>query len=80
LSDGEDATVRAFVRGAGYAVLPGAIPERITFREAQNRGRAITETAKVNAQADALMDALLKRMTSELKRGLRARGKHVVHR
>lgn len=70
LSDGEEATVRAYVEDAGYTALPGAIPERIAYREAQNRGRAITETmtAKLNAQADALIDALLKRVTLEIKR------------
>src|SRR5262249_43005592 len=45
LSEAEDETVRAFVQDAGYAVLPGSIPERIAYREAQNRGRAITEAA-----------------------------------
>ena len=81
LSDGEDATVRAFVQDAGYAVLPGGIPERIAYREAQNRGRAITETtAKVNAQVDALMDALLKRVTTDMKRAREARGKQAEHR
>jgi len=70
LSDGEEATVRAYVEDAGYTAFSGAIPERIAYREAQNRGRAITETttAKLNAQADALIDALLKRVTSEIKR------------
>jgi chromosome partitioning protein len=70
LSDGEEDTVRAYMQDAGYAVLPGAIPERIAYREAQNRGRAITETtAKLNAQVDALIDALMKRVTSEIRRG-----------
>jgi chromosome partitioning protein len=77
LSDGEVDTVRAYVQDAGYAVLPGAIPERIAYREAQNRGRSITETgaAKTNAQADALMSALLKRINVESKRVSRAKEK-----
>ena len=40
LSEGEEATVRAYVAEAGYQVLGGAIPERIAYREAQNRGRS----------------------------------------
>ena len=81
LSDDEEETVRAYMEDAGYAVLPGAIPERIAYREAQNRGRAITETtAKLNAQADALIDALMKKVTSEIRRGSRARGKPAERR
>jgi chromosome partitioning protein len=82
LSDGEEEdTVRAYMQDAGYAVLPGAIPERIAYREAQNRGRAITETtAKLNAQVDALIDALMKRVTSEIRRGNKSHGKRVEHR
>jgi chromosome partitioning protein len=80
LSDAEVETVRAFIQDAGYAVLPGAIPERIAYREAQNRGRAITEatSTKLNARVDMLMDALLERVMSEIKRARRARGKSAV--
>jgi chromosome partitioning protein len=76
LSDTEEATVRAFVRDAGYTVLPGAVPERIAYREAQNRGRAITETAaKMHAQTDALFEALMERISTERKRASRAQKK-----
>ena len=70
LSDGEEATVRAYVEDAGYEVLAGGIFERIAYREAQNRGQAITETkfAKLNQEADALMEALLNKVTDEIKR------------
>lgn len=70
LSDGEEATVRAYVEDAGYEVMAGAIFERIAYREAQNRGQAITETkfAKLNGQADALMEALLNKVMAEIKR------------
>jgi hypothetical protein len=45
------------------------VHERIGYREAQNRGHAITETksAKLNADADALMEALLGHITRALK-------------
>jgi chromosome partitioning protein len=73
LSGSEEETVRAFVHDAGYAVLPGAVPERIAYREAQNRGRAITETAtKITARTDTLFDALIERISIEQKRASRA--------
>ena len=71
LSEGEEATIRAYVEAAGYQVLAGAIYERIAYREAQNRGQAITETksAALNAQAEALMEALLDKVADEIRRG-----------
>ena len=70
LSEGEEDIVRAYVKDAGYDVLPGAIFERIAYREAQNRGLAITETksTRLRQQADTLMEALLNKVTGEIKR------------
>jgi chromosome partitioning protein len=70
LSAGEEATVRAYVAEAGYEVLAGAIPERIAYREAQNRGQALTETkvGKLNREADQLMEALLDKVAAEVRR------------
>jgi chromosome partitioning protein len=70
LSAGEVATVRAYVEEAGYEALDGAIFEKMAYREAQNRGQAITETkvAKLNSEADALMEALLYKIAGEVKR------------
>ena len=70
LSAGEEAVVRAYVQDAGYEVLPGAISERIAYREAQNRGQAITETsvAALNKRADALIEALLNKVADEIGR------------
>jgi chromosome partitioning protein len=80
LSDTEEATVRAYVEDAGYSVLPGSIPERASYREAQNRGRAITETtAKFNSQTDGLISALLKRISIVIKRARGARSKLAEH-
>jgi chromosome partitioning protein len=61
MSDTEEAAARGYLQSAGYAVLPGSIPERTTYRVAQNRGAAITETRvrRLNDRADALMEALL---------------------
>ena len=73
LSAGEEAVVRAYVQDAGYEVLPGAISERIAYREAQNRGQAITETsvAALNKRADALIEALLNKVADEIARAAR---------
>ncbi len=70
LSPAEEVVVRAYLEHAGYQVLAGAISERSAYREAQNRGQAITETRidKLNAQADALIEALLEKVTNEVRR------------
>lgn len=70
LSDAEESATRAYVMDAGYEALAGAIPERSAYREAQNRGRAITETksAALNAKADALIEALLDKVAEEVRR------------
>ena len=70
LSDGEETRTRQAIQQAGYEPLTGAIPERIAYREAQDRGQAITETgnAKLNERADALIEALLRKVAQELKR------------
>lgn len=75
LSAGEEATIHAYVADAGYEVLAGAIGERIAYREAQNRGRAITETtqAKLNEAAETLIESLLEKVTAEVKRLAAAR-------
>jgi len=70
LSEKEEAQTRLSIEQAGYDALAGAIPERSAYREAQDRGQAITETkfAKLNERADALMEALLRKVTDEVKR------------
>ena len=70
LTKGEAGVVRAYVEDAGYCVLPGGIFERAAYREAQNHGRAITETKikQFNNEADALIEALLVKVIGEIKR------------
>ncbi len=73
-SDEED-EARRYIQEAGYDVLPGAIPERVGYRDAQNRGRAITESSRkeLKQRADALMLELMSRVASAL-RAVNARG------
>lgn len=68
-NSGEEKEAREYLEKAGYAVLPGALPERTGYRDAQNRGRAITETShkELNELADALMLELMSRVATEVK-------------
>jgi chromosome partitioning protein len=71
MSDAEETAARGYLQSAGYAVLPGSIPERQMYRQAQNRGAAITETSvrSLNERATALMDGLV----TEIMRAIRTR-------
>ena len=70
----EENAARAYVEKAGYAVLPGCIPERAAYRDAHNRGHAVTETRDKtrSAKTDALMDGLLAMITEKVKARVRA--------
>jgi chromosome partitioning protein len=59
LAAGEEDAARSYIGKAGYEVLAGAIPERAAYREAHNRGQAVTE-AKGRAQGpvEHLIEAL----------------------
>lgn len=61
LSRNEEIAARAFVENAGYMVLPGSIREHAAYRDAQNTGRALNETAdnRLNEEADALLTELM---------------------
>ena len=62
----EEAETRAYLAEAGYAVLEGCLYERPAYRKAQNIGHAVTETryAGLNEKADALIQALIDRVTN----------------
>ena len=68
LSEAEEEMARAYIATAGYDVLPGCIPERTAYREAQNRGQAVTETKHkaLNARVDQLMEGLYARVAQQL--------------
>ena len=56
LTQTEEDMARSYVMKAGYDVLPGCVPERSAYREAHNRGQAVTETKHkaLNARVDIL--------------------------
>jgi chromosome partitioning protein len=67
LTETEEQQARAYLTKAGYDVLPGYIPERAAFREAHNRGQAVTEARQaLNTRVDELMKGLFDRVTSRL--------------
>ncbi len=68
LDEAEEAAARAYIETAGYSALPGALPERSAYRRAMNMGAAVTETdnSTINARADALVEAMLKRIAEIL--------------
>jgi chromosome partitioning protein len=59
-TDAEEDDARQYIAQAGYAVLPGSLPERAGYRMAQNAGYAVTETrfGALNQRADALIQAI----------------------
>ena len=61
LTEAEEVAAREYLREAGYAVLQGYIPSKTSYRDAQNHGRAITETryGALNEKADSLIQALI---------------------
>ena len=63
-TDAEETEARAYIADAGYVVLPGCIPERPAYRQAQNLGLTITETRfpQLNRRADALLQAVADRL------------------
>jgi len=68
-SNDEEDLAREYFEKAGYAVLAGSLPEKGGYREAHNRGHAATESRqeKLRERAEALMEALLSRITGELE-------------
>ena len=64
----EEDAARRYIGGASYETLPGSIPERPAFRQAQNIGQALNETDEqsLNDRVDALMQALLDKVASEV--------------
>ncbi len=63
LNKGEEERARAYLSLAGYAVLPGAIPERAAYRHALDHGRSLTEIDSngLDELVSALMAGLFKK-------------------
>jgi chromosome partitioning protein len=63
-TDNEADLARAYIDKAGFATLPGYLPERPAYRIAQNDGYAVTETkfTSLKKQADTLVQSLIDRV------------------
>ncbi len=70
-TESEAEAARAYLTDAGYAALPGYLPERPAYRLAQNEGYAVTETRfhGLKERADALIQALIDRVASGWEAG-----------
>lgn len=66
-TDSEEADARDYLAEAGYGTLPGCLPERPAYRQAQNLGYAVTETrfSRLNERANALIQALIDRIDAD---------------
>lgn len=63
-TDAEETEARGYLSEAGFEVLPGFIPERPAYRQAQNLGLTITETRfpQLNRRADDLLQSVVDRI------------------
>jgi chromosome partitioning protein len=55
LADEEASDARSYLKGLGFAVLAGDVPEHLDYRKAMNQGRAITEASQPSLSARAEM-------------------------
>jgi chromosome partitioning protein len=53
LAEDEASGAHAYLKGLGYTILAGDIPEHLDYRKAMNEGRAITEVNEPNLAARA---------------------------
>jgi chromosome partitioning protein len=63
-TDAEESAARSWLEQAGYSVLTGSLRDRPAYRQAQNSGRAVTEThyIRLNEKADTLIQSLVDRV------------------
>jgi chromosome partitioning protein len=63
----EEEVARAYFAAAGYEVLPGSIPEKLGYKEAHNRGAAVSETTRaLKEHVETLMAALFDKVSVQL--------------
>lgn len=66
-TDAEAEAARSYIVAAGYKVSSGYLPERATYRAAQNAGRAVTEVhyGTLRAAAERLVQSLIDSIPEE---------------
>ena len=62
---------RTYIDQAGYAVLPGEIPEKTAYRRASDEGRTLTETRfpSLNERSDQLAQSIANHLEKLQKKG-----------
>ncbi|MGH7486979.1 MAG: ParA family protein, partial [bacterium] len=67
--ESEEARARAYIKKAGYEVIPGCIHEKTGYRDALDRGLALNEAPHraLKKEADALVESLLNRVMTQVK-------------
>ena len=77
LADDEASDARSYLKGLGFVVLAGDVPEHLDYRKAMNQGRAITEASQpsLSARAESMIADLLARVGLEqaVRQGRRRR-------
>ena len=70
-SAAEERRARAYMSEYGYTVLDGYMPEKMSLRQAQDNGHAVTEAkgGALRGPADDLMAAMLTKLGDEMGRG-----------
>ena len=69
LDQGEEENARAYIKRAGYEVMPGCIREKVGYRDALNRGLALNEALQPALKKDAVevIESVIKRVTAQVK-------------
>jgi hypothetical protein len=70
LAKGEAEAAREYLHHAAFDVLPQALPEKLEYREALNRGGSATETDDelLRLEAEAVMHGVLKKVDDVVAR------------
>jgi len=63
-SEAEEKATRNYLKKAGYYIFPISLSEKISYREAQNEGKAISEVKypRLRQQAQELIKSIIKKI------------------
>ena len=66
-TDSEIREAQEYIRMSGYQLLKGYLPEKPSYRQAQNDGLAVTETryASINEKAKELTQSIIDTLTND---------------
>ncbi len=66
-TESEIRDAREYIEMSGYQVLNGYLPEKPSYRQAQNNGLAVTETryASINNKAEELIQSIINTLAND---------------